>query len=116
MLCPLNLARSRYTLQVAKDWCGLFPLALAVVDASGDAPNKMGWLRQHAEAVQLGRPQQQVLDRAFNSVVGVSVTQLDPASRDSFLRLGVLTEGSVAPKDMLSSLWEQVTTSGRNVE
>lgn len=53
--------------------------------------------------------QQQIFDTSFNSVVAVSLTQLDPASRDSFVRLGVLAEGAVVPKDMLSSLWEQVT-------
>ncbi|CAM9362941.1 unnamed protein product, partial [Laminaria digitata] len=99
-------------LEVAENWCGLFPLALAVVDASGDAPSKMGWHRsepwRHAE-VQLGQQQQQQqeFDSSFNSVVGVSVTQLDRTSRDSFIRLGVLAEGAVVPKDMLSSLWEQ---------
>ena len=54
--------------------------------------------------------QQQVFSSVFNSVVDVSLTQLDPAPRDSFARLGVLAEGAVVPKDMLSSLWEQVTT------
>lgn len=90
------------TLQVAKSWCGLFPLALAVVDASGDAPRKM---ERHGPMLQ-----QQVFSSSFNSVVGVSLAQLDPASRDSFVRLGVLAERAVVPKDLLCSLWEQVTT------
>ena len=64
--------------------------------------------------MELGR-QQQVFDSSFDSVTGVSVTKLEPATRDSFARLGVLAEGAVVPKDMLSSLWEQVTNEEEDV-
>lgn len=44
----------------------------------------------------------------FGRVVDLSVSELDLKSRECFQGLGVLAEGTVAPLDMLSHLWDQV--------
>lgn len=50
-----------------------------------------------------------LVDRTdFDGMAFFGVNELDPATRECFFMLGVLAEGTIAPADMLSNLWNQV--------
>lgn len=55
-----------------------------------------------------GVPRALVDGADFDDMVFFGVNELDSATKECFFMLGVLAEGTIAPADMLSNLWNQV--------
>lgn len=112
--------------QVTEHCCDSLPLALSILGStealkaprcrqSDDDPDEF-WKQLHCQLgnhqdVGRGRPLAVGRTSSFGCVVDLCLSELDLKSRECFRRLGVLPEGTVAPLDMLSHLWDQVNCS-----
>ncbi|CAB1117060.1 unnamed protein product [Ectocarpus sp. CCAP 1310/34] len=108
-------------LQVVNHCGEIAPLALAIVGAVVAGQDERGSRRDNSPpcdyAKRCHQIEQHVTRRqdcgdgydAFSRVMELGFDALPgDKTKDCFVRLGVLAEGTVAPLDMLSNLWEQV--------
>ncbi|CAN0046685.1 unnamed protein product, partial [Ectocarpus fasciculatus] len=107
-------------LQVVNDCGEIAPLALAIVGAVIAGQDERGGRRDNSPPCNYAErcrqiEQQLIRDHdcfgdgyALSRVMELGFGALpEDKTKDCFVRLGVLAEGTVAPLDMLSNLWEQ---------
>eukprot|EP00752_Nemacystus_decipiens_P005163 g4686.t1 len=141
-----SAAAMRCATELAKRWGDLGPLTLALVNAVAAAGGKSchsfgdsspfscerySWIERVLcdTGADVERPPSARDDGGYGGLShggGVGLrraidlafdTLLDDATKECFVKLGVLAEGTVAPSDMLSNLWDQgIVQTARTIE